>query len=128
MSQEVFFCNSSWPIKEKNAASERITNKSAENSRSILMREALPGKLQAGRTARKMAAARASGFRGGTIYGETDDFSYNIVRDPVHIRDFHATVLNQLGYDHERLSFRYQGLDQRLTGVLPAKVIEDLLT
>jgi hypothetical protein len=68
------------------------------------------------------------GFRGGTIYGETDDFSYNIVRDPVHIRDFHATVLNQLGYDHERLSFRYQGLDQRLTGVVPARVIQDLLT
>ena len=67
------------------------------------------------------------GFRGGTIYGETDDFSYNIVKDPVHIRDFHATVLHQLGYDHERLAFRYQGLDQRLTGVLPARVIDDLL-
>jgi hypothetical protein len=67
------------------------------------------------------------GFKGGTIYGETDDFSYNIVKDPVHIRDFHATVLHQLGYDHERLAFRYQGLDQRLTGVLPARVIADLL-
>jgi hypothetical protein len=67
------------------------------------------------------------GFRGGTIYGETDDFSYNIIKDPVHIRDFHATVLHQLGYDHERLAFRYQGLDQRLTGVLPARVIDDLL-
>lgn len=68
------------------------------------------------------------GFKGGTIYGETDDFSYNIVKDPVHIRDFHATVLNQLGYDHERFNFRYQGLDQRLTGVLPAKVINELIT
>jgi hypothetical protein len=68
------------------------------------------------------------GFRGGMIYGETDDFSYNIVRDPVHIRDFHATVLHQLGYDHERLTFRYQGLDQRLTGVLPAKIINELIT
>jgi len=68
------------------------------------------------------------GFRGGTIYGETDDFSYNIVKDPVHIRDFHATALHQLGYDHERLTFRYQGLDQRLTGVLPARVIDGLLT
>ena len=67
------------------------------------------------------------GFKGGMIYGETDDFSYNIVKDPVHIRDFHATVLHQLGYDHERLAFRYQGLDQRLTGVLPARVIADLL-
>lgn len=68
------------------------------------------------------------GFKGGKIYGETDDFSYNIVRDPVHIRDFHATVLNQIGYDHERLTFKYQGLDQRLTGVLPAKVINELIT
>ena len=67
------------------------------------------------------------GFKGGTIYGETDDFSYNIVRDPVHVRDFHATVLHQLGYDHEKMTFRYQGLDQRLTGVLPARVIQDLL-
>ncbi len=67
------------------------------------------------------------GIKGGTIYGETDDFSYNIVRDPVHIRDFHATVLHLLGFDHERFSVLHQGLDQRLTGVLPAQVIEPLL-
>jgi hypothetical protein len=67
------------------------------------------------------------GFKGGTIYGETDDFSYNIVKDPVHIRDFHATILHQLGFDHERFSYRFQGLDQRLTGVEPAKVIKELL-
>lgn len=63
------------------------------------------------------------GIRGGTIHGETDEFSYNIVRDPVHIRDFHATVLHLLGIDHQRLTFKSQGLDQRLTGVEPAKVI-----
>jgi hypothetical protein len=67
------------------------------------------------------------GAKGGTIYGETDDFSYNIVKDPVHIHDFHATVLHLLGFDHERFSFRYQGLDQRLTGVEPAKVMHELL-
>ena len=67
------------------------------------------------------------GTRGGAIYGETDDFSYNIVRDPVHIRDFHATVLHLLGFDHNRFSVRYQGLDQRLTGVEPARVIPELL-
>lgn len=67
------------------------------------------------------------GAKGGAIYGETDDFSYNIVKDPVHIRDFHATILHLLGFDHERFSYRYQGLDQRLTGVLPARVIPDLL-
>ena len=67
------------------------------------------------------------GAKGGAIYGETDDFSYNIVRDPIHIRDFHATVLQLLGFDHEQLSYRFQGLDQRLTGVLPARAIEALL-
>jgi hypothetical protein len=67
------------------------------------------------------------GAKGGTIYGETDEFSYNIVKDPVHIRDFHATVLHLLGMEHERFSFRYQGLDQRLTGVEPAEVIQALV-
>ena len=67
------------------------------------------------------------GIKGGTIYGETDEFSYNIIKDPVHIRDFHATVLNQLGFDHRRFSYRYQGLDQRLTGVEEAHVIQELL-
>jgi hypothetical protein len=67
------------------------------------------------------------GTRPGTIYGETDDFSYNIVKDPVHIRDFHATVLHLLGFDHERFTYRVQGLDARLTGVEPAKIIPELL-
>ena len=67
------------------------------------------------------------GSKPGAIYGETDDFSYNIVKDPVHIRDFHATVLNLLGFDHERFTYRYLGLDQRLTGVEPAKVIKELI-
>jgi hypothetical protein len=67
------------------------------------------------------------GFKGGTVIGETDDFSYNITKDPIHIRDFHATVLHQLGYDHERFSFKHQGLDQKLTGVLPARVVREIL-
>jgi len=67
------------------------------------------------------------GTRAGMIYGETDDFSYNIVKDPVHIHDFHATVLNLLGFDHERFTYKYQGLDQKLTGVEPAHVIQELL-
>ncbi len=67
------------------------------------------------------------GVKGGTIYGETDEFSYNIVQDPVHIRDFHATVLQLLGFDHQRFSFKFQGLDQRLTGVLPARVVKEIL-
>ena len=68
------------------------------------------------------------GTKGGTIYGETDDFSYNSVKDPVHIRDFHATVLHLLGFDHERFTVKYLCLDQRLTGVEPARVVKELLT
>jgi hypothetical protein len=67
------------------------------------------------------------GSKGGTIYGETDEFSYNIVKDPVHVRDFHATILHLLGIDHNRYSYKYQGLDQRLTGVEEAHVIKDLV-
>ena len=52
---------------------------------------------------------------------------FDIVRDPVHIRDFHATILHLLGFDHERFTYKFQGLDQRLTGVLPAHVIKELL-
>ncbi len=67
------------------------------------------------------------GLKAGTIHGETDDFSYNIVRDPVHVRDFHATVLQLLGFDHQQFSFKFQGLDQRLTGVVPARVVTEIL-
>ncbi len=67
------------------------------------------------------------GIKPGTVHGETDDYSFNITKDPVHVRDLHATILNQLGYDHHALSYRFQGLDQRLTGVLPAKVIKEIL-
>jgi hypothetical protein len=66
------------------------------------------------------------GIKGGQVYGETDEMSYNIVRNPVHIRDLHATILHALGLEHERLSFKFQGLDQRLTGVEPAKVVKEL--
>ncbi|TWT31052.1 hypothetical protein KOR34_44260 [Posidoniimonas corsicana] len=67
------------------------------------------------------------GAKGGHIHGETDDFSYNIVRDPIHIRDFHATILHLMGFDHERFTHRFQGLDQKLTGVVPAHVIPELI-
>jgi hypothetical protein len=67
------------------------------------------------------------GARPGTVYGETDDFCYNIVKDPVPVHDFHATVLRLLGFDHARFTFRYQGLDQRLTGVEPSKVVQGLI-
>jgi hypothetical protein len=58
-----------------------------------------------------------AGVKPGTVHGETDDFSYNIVKDPVHIHDLNATVLHLLGIDHTRLTFRHQGRDYRLTDV-----------
>ncbi len=57
------------------------------------------------------------GIRPGTVYGETDDFSYNVVRDPVHLHDLNATILHCLGLDHERLTFRHLGRDYRLTDI-----------
>ena len=56
------------------------------------------------------------GIRGGVVHGETDEFSYNIVKDPVHVRDFQATILNRFGIDDTRFTFKFQGLDQKLTG------------
>ncbi len=67
------------------------------------------------------------GVKAGEIYGETDDFGYNITENPVHISDLHTTILHQLGIDHHKLTFKYQGLDQKLTGVNPTKVITDIL-
>ena len=57
------------------------------------------------------------GIKPGIVHGETDDFSYNVVNDPVHIHDLNATILHCLGIDHRRLSYKFQGLDMRLTGV-----------
>jgi uncharacterized protein (DUF1501 family) len=68
------------------------------------------------------------GVKPGFVYGQTDEMSYNIVENPVHIHELHATILHQLGIDHEKLAFKYQGLDQRLTGVEPVRVVQDLLT
>ncbi len=59
-------------------------------------------------------------------YGETDDFSYNIAADPVHVHDFHATILHQLGIDHEQLTFKHQGRYYRLTDV-HGKVVDGIL-
>jgi hypothetical protein len=57
------------------------------------------------------------GVRPGITHGETDEFGYNIVRDQVHIHDLQATILHLLGINHERLTFRFQGRDFRLTDV-----------
>jgi hypothetical protein len=67
------------------------------------------------------------GIKPGVTLGKTDDFGFNTVEDAVHVRDLHATVLHLLGFDHEQLSVKFQGLDQRLTGVEPARVVQEIL-
>ena len=67
------------------------------------------------------------GIKGGTTYGETDDFGYHAVDNRVSVHDFHATLLHCLGLDHRRLVFNHHGLDERLSGVEPARVIHELL-
>jgi hypothetical protein len=67
------------------------------------------------------------GIKGGTVHGETDELGYGIARDPVSVHDLHATLLHLLGLDHQRFTYRYQGLDQKLTGVEPASVVRQIL-
>jgi hypothetical protein len=66
------------------------------------------------------------GIKPGIVYGETDEFGYNILKDPVHVHDFHATVLNQLGLDHEKLVFKHLGRRFRLTDVA-GRVVKDII-
>ncbi len=66
------------------------------------------------------------GIKGGTVYGQTDDYGYNILQNPMHIHDLNATILHCMGMDHERLTFRYQGRDYRLTDI-HGNVVQDLL-
>jgi hypothetical protein len=66
------------------------------------------------------------GIKPGITHGETDDFGYNITRDPVHVHDLHATILHLLGIDHTRLTFKFQGRDYRLTDV-HGRVVKEIL-
>jgi uncharacterized protein (DUF1501 family) len=67
------------------------------------------------------------GIRGGVTLGASDELGFNVVQDRMHVRDLHATILHLLGIDHERLTFKFQGLDAKLTGVEPAHVMHQLL-
>ncbi|MEE2707078.1 MAG: DUF1501 domain-containing protein [Planctomycetota bacterium] len=66
------------------------------------------------------------GVKGGMAYGETDDLGFHVAKDPMHVNDFHATLLHLLGLDHERLTYRYQGRDFRLTDVA-GKVVKKII-
>jgi hypothetical protein len=66
------------------------------------------------------------GLKAGHVHGETDELGFNIARDPVHVHDLNATLLHQLGFEHERLTFRFQGRDYRLTDV-HGHVVKDII-
>lgn len=67
------------------------------------------------------------GVKPGMTYGATDAIGYEAMENPVELRDFHATMLRLLGFDHQRLNFPFQGLDQKLTGVKPVRVINEII-
>jgi uncharacterized protein (DUF1501 family) len=67
------------------------------------------------------------GVKGGMTYGETDDFSYNVTENPVHLNDLNATILHCMGIDDRKFSYPFQGLEQKLTGVEGTKIVEDIL-
>ncbi len=66
------------------------------------------------------------GVKPGVTYGTTDDFGYNVAEDPVHVHDLHATILHLMGIDHEKLTYRYQGRDFRLTDV-SGRVVREVM-
>lgn len=68
------------------------------------------------------------GVKPGLSYGNTDELGYHAVENPVHVRDLHATILHLLGIDHTKLTVKYQGLDMKLTGVEPSRVVRDILS
>jgi uncharacterized protein (DUF1501 family) len=67
------------------------------------------------------------GIKPGVTYGESDEFGFNVASGRVHVHDLHATILHLLGFDHTRLTHKFQGLDQRLTGVEPSRVVNEIL-
>ena len=69
------------------------------------------------------------GVQGGQVVGKTDEIGWGVVDDPVHINDFHATLLQLFGIDHHKLTYKFRGLENRLTGVEPGvKVLDKILT
>ncbi len=93
------------------------------------MNEARNGSTSLGRDHHPRAFSMwvaGGGFAGGTTYGATDELGYNVVEDPCHVHDLHATILHQMGMDHTRLTYQYQGRDFRLTDV-HGNVLTDLL-
>ena len=73
-----------------------------------------------------LISTASGGVKGGQVVGKTDDIGWNIVENPIHVNDFHATVLQRFGLDHKRLTYRFQGRDFRLTDVA-GEVVKKLI-
>ena len=89
----------------------------------------MPGKSKLGRdhnSAGFSMVLAGGGVRVGTVYGATDEFGFQAVENPVHVHDLHATILNLMGFDHERMTYRYASRDFRLTDV-HGQVIRDII-
>lgn len=69
-----------------------------------------------------------AGVKGGYSHGVTDPVGYTPAENPVQLRDLHATILGLMGFDHQTMSVPFKGLNQRLTGVKPAKVVQEILS
>jgi uncharacterized protein (DUF1501 family) len=67
------------------------------------------------------------GVKPGMAFGQTDELGYEVVKNPVEVRDLHATMLYLLGFDHRKLTYPFQGLEQKLTSVKPARVVAEVL-
>ena len=78
---------------------------------------AAPSARTASREPANSSCQAGGGAKRGVTVGETDDFGFNVVKDKVHVHDLHATLMHLLGFDHEKLTFRFQGRDFRLTDV-----------
>ena len=114
-------------LKQRGLLDETMVIWGGEFGRSIYSQ----GKLGAGRDHHGKCFSMwtaGGGFKGGLSYGQTDEFAYNIVEDPVSVSDLNATILHNLGIDHERFTYPFQGLDNKLTGVDHASVIGELCT
>ncbi|MBP86188.1 MAG: hypothetical protein CMJ64_05650 [Planctomycetaceae bacterium] len=98
------------------------------NTNDETRRKSLPTKSLAGNTHQVFSSWLAGGgVKSGIVHGSSDEHGIAVAEDRVHVHDFHATILHQLGLDHEQLTFRYAGRDYRLTDVR-GEVVRDILT
>ena len=116
-------------LKQRGLLDETLVIWGGEFGRTVYSQGAIGG-LSAGRDHHGRCFTMwmaGGGVKRGIEYGRTDDFCYNIAENPVHISDLNATILHCLGIDHRRLTFKYRGLDARLTGVEESRVVEEIL-